>query len=90
MTDHQRPLSPRNSTGVVYDAICELHAMEQKVTRKSLAEATGLKMSIIGDRTRALVDWGKVFRLQRGVFEPAIVHPPARPMRKSAMGGDGA
>ena len=75
----------RTSTMLVTDAARDLHAQEQPVTRESLAVATGLKMSIIDDRTRALVDDGVLHRMQRGVFVPVAVHLPPRPMSKTLM-----
>ena len=75
----------RTSTNLVLDAARDLHALEQPVTRESLSVATGLKMSIIDDRTRALVDDGLLHRMQRGVFVPAVVHQPPRPMSKTLM-----
>ena len=82
---HNTPQQQRNSTGIVLDAVRDLHALEQLVTRETLAVATGLKMSIIDDRTRALVDDGLLLRKQRGVFVPAVMHPPARPMSKTLL-----
>ena len=87
----QKPLTQppqhgtRTSTSLVIDAARDLHAQEQPVTRESLAVATGLKMSIIDDRTRALVDDGVLHRMQRGVFVPVVVHLPPRPMSKTLM-----
>ena len=75
----------RTSTNLVLDAARDLHALEQPVTRESLSVATGLKMSIIDDRTRALVDDGLLHRMQRGVFVPAVVHQPPRPMSKTLL-----
>ena len=57
------------STQRIYDAVCELHALEQIATRETVAELTGLKMGIVDDRLRALVDDGKLKRLLRGIYE---------------------
>ena len=76
----------RNTTGIVLDAVRDMHAQEQIVTREALAELTGLKLSLIDDRTRALVDEGQLLRMQRGVFVPAAAHPPARAMSKTLLG----
>lgn len=82
----QVKLSPhRNTTGTVLDAARDLHAQEQLVTREALSELTGLKLSLIDDRTRALVDEGQLHRAQRGVFVPAVAHPPARTMSKTIL-----
>lgn len=73
------------STQRIYDAVCELHALEQVATRETVAELTGLKLSIIDDRMRALVDDGKIKRVLRGVFVPVEVHPPARCISKTVL-----
>lgn len=73
------------STQIVLDAVCDLHAQEQVVTREALQEVTGLKLTIIDDRIAKLVDDGVVLRRNRGVFVPAIQHPPARAISKTVM-----
>ncbi|WP_406622493.1 hypothetical protein [Acidovorax sp. SDU_ACID1] len=73
------------STQRVYDAVCELHALEQVATREIVAELTGLKMSIIDDRMRALVNDGRLKRVLRGVFVPVEIHPPARCISKTVL-----
>ena len=75
----------KSSTQVVLDALRDLHQQEQIVTRETLHELTGLKLPIIDDRIRALVEEGLAIRVQRGVFVPAEVHPPARPMTKTLL-----
>ncbi|MNR35154.1 hypothetical protein D3C85_1529800 [compost metagenome] len=67
------------------EAIQDLHAQEQIVTRETLAQVTGLKLTVIDDRLGVLVDDEKILRVQRGVFVPAPQHPPARPMSKTLM-----
>lgn len=69
----------------ILDAIHDLHNAEQMVTREALQEVTGLKLTIVDDRTRVLVDEGMVIRKGRGVFVPAVQHPPARPISKTLM-----
>jgi hypothetical protein len=70
---------------VVLEAVQDLHAQEQVVTRETLAELTGLKLTTIDDRLGVLVDEGDIVRVQRGVFVPAVRHAPARPMSKTVM-----
>lgn len=70
---------------MVLDAIQDLHTKEQIVTRETLAAITGLKMSIIDDRISYLIEEGLVYRVQRGVFVPALQHPPARLISKTAL-----
>lgn len=75
----------KSTTALVLEAVQDLHAQEQIVTRETLAELTGLKLSVIDDRIGTLADDGAVLRVQRGVYVPAPHHPPARPMSKTVM-----
>ena len=75
----------RTTKQQILDAIHDLHNAEQLVTREALQEVTGLKLTIIDDRVAVLVDDGAVIRKGRGVFVPAIQHPPARPISKTVM-----
>ena len=75
----------RTTKQQMLDAIHDLHNAEQLVTREALQEVTGLKLTIIDDRVATLVDEGAVIRKGRGVFVPAIQHPPARPISKTVM-----
>lgn len=82
MNDFSKPVS---SKAVILEAIQDLHAQEQIVTRETLVQVTGLKLTVIDDRLGVLVDDEKILRVQRGVFVPAPQHPPARPMSKTLM-----
>ena len=75
----------RTTRQQILDAVQELHSQEQMVTREALLEVTGLKLTIIDDRIAKLVDDGVVLRKNRGVFVPAVQHPPARPISKTVM-----
>ncbi|MFI8981481.1 hypothetical protein [Ectopseudomonas khazarica] len=75
----------KSSTQVVLDALRDLHQQEQIVTRETLHELTGLKLSIIDDRLKALIEEMLIVRVGRGVFVPAEQHPPARPMSKTLL-----
>lgn len=75
----------KSSTQVVLDALRDLHQKEQIVTRETLHELTGLKLSIIDDRLKALIEEMLIVRVGRGVFVPAEQHPPARPMSKTLL-----
>ncbi len=75
---------PKRSTAeIVLEAIQDLHAREQIVTRETLAELTGLKLTTIDDRLGHLVDTGRIRRVQRGVFVPVEQHKPARPISRT-------
>jgi len=76
--------APKRSTAeIVLEAIQDLHAHEQIVTREILAELTGLKLTTVDDRLGHLVDTGKIRRVQRGVFVPMEQHKPARPISRT-------
>lgn len=78
-------MTTKPSTEVVMEAIEDLHAQEQVVTRETLAEVTGLKLTVIDDRLSYLVDSGQIHRVQRGVFVPAPQHKPARLISKTML-----
>jgi len=75
----------KSSKETVLEAVRELAAQEQLVTRETLAEHTGLSMTVVDDRIAVLVDDGSVIRVQRGVFIPAPVWPAARPISKTIL-----
>ena len=75
------------SAEVVFEAVCDLHSEERAVTRETLAQITGLKLSVVDDRLGVLVDDGLIHRVQRGVYVPAAQHPPARPISKTILPG---
>ncbi|MCM1958021.1 hypothetical protein NCZ17_01365 [Acinetobacter modestus] len=69
----------------ILEAIEDLHNQEQIVTRETLSQLTGLKLSIVDDRLSFLVDSGQIIRVQRGVFIPAPKHRPSRIMSKMVL-----
>lgn len=77
----------RPNSEIIMEAIEDLHAKEVIVTRETLAEVTGLKMTTIDDRVATLIDDGRVLRVQRGVFVPAPQHAPARIISKTILPG---
>ena len=68
------------STQRVFDAVRDLREVDQIATRETVAELTGLKLSIVDDRLRALVDDGKLKRLLRGIYELVETFPEPRPI----------
>ena len=66
------------STQRVLDAVRDLRELDQIATRETVAELTGLKMGIVDDRLRALVDDGKLKRLLRGIYELVETWPEPR------------
>ena len=73
------------STERVYQAVRELRALEQIATRDTVAELTGLRLSIVDDRLRALTDEGRLKRLLRSVYELVEVYPPPRTISKTVL-----
>jgi len=71
-------MTRRTNKALVQEAVEDLHRLEQIVTRETLAEHIGLKLSIIDDRLKALQLDGHIVRVQRGVYVPVVRHPPAR------------
>ncbi|MFI8608520.1 hypothetical protein ACIGFL_09365 [Pseudomonas sp. NPDC077649] len=78
-------MTKRSSTQIVLEALQDLHAQEQIVTREALAEVTGLKVAVVDDRLKALVADGDVARVQRGIYVPVDQHPPARHISKTIL-----
>lgn len=75
----------KTSSTLVLEAVRDLHAQEQVVTRENVAEATGLKLTIVDDRLGVLVDDGEIVRIKRGIYVPAVRHPAARIMSKTIL-----
>ncbi|RKG33748.1 hypothetical protein [Acinetobacter tianfuensis] len=75
----------KSNAETILEAIEDLHNQEQIVTRETLSQLTGLKLSIVDDRLRCLVDSGQIIRVQRGVFIPAPKHRQARLMSKMVL-----
>lgn len=65
--EHPNATAPIPSTTQrVYDAVQELRELGQEATRHTVAQLTGLKMSVVDDRLRTLADEGRLRRLVRG------------------------
>lgn len=86
MQSETKASKPITSTDRIYDAVRELRGLEQIATRETVASLTGLKLSVVDDRLRTLVDDGKLKRLLRGVYELVESYPPTRPMSKTLVG----
>lgn len=74
-----------SSTQIVLEALQDLHAQEQIVTREALSDVTGLKVAVVDDRLKSLVADGLVARVQRGIYVPVEQHPPARQISKTIL-----
>lgn len=80
MAAEQAAAKSITSTQRVLDAVRDLREVDQIATRETVAELTGLKMSVVDDRLRALVDDNKLKRLLRGVYELVETFPEPRPI----------
>ena len=74
-----------SSTVRVLDAVRELRALDQIATRETVAELTGLKLSVVDDRLSALVGDEKLKRLLRGIYELVEEYPPKRNISKTIL-----
>lgn len=72
--------APTSSTQRVLDAVQELQRLEQVATRETVEELTGLTLTVVDDRLKALTDDGMLKRLIRGIYVPATTYPVARPI----------
>lgn len=75
----------RVSSQEILDWVTDLHEKEQVVSREVLTEVTGMKLSIVDEHLRNLVNTGKIKRVTRGVFVPVRVMQPARLISTSLL-----
>lgn len=80
-----QPRPRRISSANVLEVIQDVCNVERSITRERISEITGLRMSIVDDHVRRLVDDGCIVRLKAGVFEVAQAFPPARPISKTLL-----
>jgi hypothetical protein len=78
-------MSSQSSTGRVLEAVQELHALEQLVTREALAQLLDLPPVVIDDRIGTLINSGIVTRVRRGIYAPAEQHAAARVISKTLL-----
>lgn len=74
----QKILNDFDTTQLVLDAVHDLYASHQVVTRTLISELTGIKQSLIDDRLKTLCDNGKIKRVERGVYIPVHQYPLPR------------
>lgn len=71
--------APRHpTTERIWDAILELHAQDQVITRELLSALTGLKTVIVDDHLKRLTNNLELRRLRPGVFALVQPHPESR------------
>ncbi len=84
-TEESGVIEQRSTAEAVFEAVKDLHNQEQIVTRDTLSEVTGLKLSTIDDRLSYLTDNGRIRRVQRGVYVPVEHHHPARLISRTLL-----
>lgn len=75
------------STDMVHRAVKELAAMGQSANRYSVKDLTGLVMTVVDDRLRALARDGEIFRTARGNYEIVKLWPAPRAISKTEVDG---
>ena len=78
-------MSEGTSTRSVLDAVQELFALEQLVTREALSQMLDLPAVVIDDRIGTLINADMVVRIRRGVYAPKEQHAPARVISKTLL-----
>jgi hypothetical protein len=78
-------MSAQSTTGKVLEAVQELHALEQLVTREALAQVLDLPPVVIDDRIGTLINAGMVARVRRGIYAPVEAHAVARVISKTLL-----
>lgn len=74
-----------SSKELVYDAVVELHSLEQIITRETLSDHLDLSLGVIDDRLKSLTNDGLIARVQRGVYVPIEQLPPSRPISHTEL-----
>ena len=85
MQSETKTSKPIASKERIFDAVRELRSLEQIATRETVAELTGLKLSVVDDNLRTLVDDGRLKRLLRGVYEMVEEYPQTRAISKTVL-----
>lgn len=71
------------TTKQILEAVIDLHAQEQIVTRDKIGEILPhLSLQKISDRLSYLIETNQISRAERGVYLPVITHAPSRPICK--------
>lgn len=86
-TADPQPSRPRTRQ-VIWDAILDLHAKEQVITREVLREVTGFRLVVIDDHVKRFIEEDESLRRVRsGVFQPVMTPPPARSVSATEIPG---
>lgn len=77
----------QSTKSMVLDSMQDLFNQGRPVTRERLAEMTGLTLTVVDDRVKALVNDGEAVRVDRGVYEPVARHAAPRIMSRTNLPG---
>jgi hypothetical protein len=69
----------------VLDAIKELTLSNKVASRQNIISLSGLSPSIVKDRVDELIEYGKVRRVERGVYQAVTVFPPSRAVSRTVL-----
>ena len=91
---NMKPTREHRHTGrrvrqIVLDAVLDLHAAGTVVTPETLAEYCGLPRSAVNEHIKLLREEELIHTPGRGVYVPAQLAPPPRPISLTAMPGGG-
>lgn len=81
------PPSRQSTGGIIWGALEDLRAQGQIATRQVVAEATGLKLVIVDDHFKRMVEDGLLRRPVNGVVEIVDMHPEPRPVSLTVLPG---
>ena len=70
---------------IIYDAIVTMRDKQQLPTRKALLSILGIRRSIIDDTISTLINEGKIYAPERGVYFPLFEHPVGRVISKTPL-----
>ena len=69
---------PVNNAALIYQTILDLTHRNRVCTRQMIESITGLKLTIIDDHIKCMVEKGKLRRVVNGVVEPVLESPHDR------------
>lgn len=79
-TFKETPAQAKTTAQRIWDAVIDLFNQEQVVSRETLAEVTGLRMTTIDDHIGRMVSNEQLRRVRAGVFVPIPRYDPPRPV----------
>lgn len=78
-------INGKNSTQIVYDAICSLINDGRMATRENIRQVTNMTLSMVDDRVKYLRDEGFIVAVNRGCYELTGKFNPPRVISKTIL-----